>query len=220
MNYIKPIETRYKNYRFRSRLEARWAVFFDALGLEWQYEPEGYDLGEYGWYLPDFYLPYFNLFVEVKPTEKSEHKCDEFRTITGMPIFLCVGLPGEYYITLYCFSSNDSGGGISDDTFGIFTKDFTKYEFKTMFSSGLINKPNAVGVKFVVLGLLRDDTSLHDGDYNRLENVELLQEMFEYSPILEPHEAEARALVLYHRKMVKFESMAKAARFEHGESGV
>lgn len=51
---IKAIETHYKGYRFRSRLEARWAVFFDALGLQWEYEPEGYDLGEAGWYLPDF----------------------------------------------------------------------------------------------------------------------------------------------------------------------
>lgn len=37
---IKPIETVYKGYRFRSRLEARWAVFFDAQGIEWEYEPE------------------------------------------------------------------------------------------------------------------------------------------------------------------------------------
>ena len=51
---IKAIQTRYKGYHFRSRLEARWAVFFDALGLEWEYEPEGFDLGEAGWYLPDF----------------------------------------------------------------------------------------------------------------------------------------------------------------------
>ena len=36
---IKPIETIYKGYRFRSRLEARWAVFFDALGIEYEYEP-------------------------------------------------------------------------------------------------------------------------------------------------------------------------------------
>lgn len=41
---IKAIETVYRGYRFRSRLEARWAVFFDALGLEWEYEPEGFDL--------------------------------------------------------------------------------------------------------------------------------------------------------------------------------
>ena len=51
---IKAIETQYKGYRFRSRLEARWAVFFDAFGLEWEYEPEGFDLGNGIYYLPDF----------------------------------------------------------------------------------------------------------------------------------------------------------------------
>jgi hypothetical protein len=72
----KPIETRYKGYRFRSRLEARWAVFFDALGLNYQYEPEGFNLnnwtagGKYN-YLPDFLLydhegqP--SAWVEIKP---------------------------------------------------------------------------------------------------------------------------------------------------------
>lgn len=65
-NMIKAIETRYKGYRFRSRLEARWAVFFDALGIKWEYEPEGYDLGEVGWYLPDFRLPEHDLWIEVK----------------------------------------------------------------------------------------------------------------------------------------------------------
>jgi hypothetical protein len=65
---IKAIETRYKGYRFRSRLEARWAVFFDKIGLEWLYEPEGFDLGEIGWYLPDFYLPDWKSYIEIKPT--------------------------------------------------------------------------------------------------------------------------------------------------------
>lgn len=66
---IKPIETIYKGYRFRSRLEARWAVFFDALGIEWKYENEGYDLGELGWYLPDFEIEtesFGKWFVEIK----------------------------------------------------------------------------------------------------------------------------------------------------------
>lgn len=64
---IVPIETIYKGYRFRSRLEARWAVFFDALGVPWEYEKEGFDLGEMGWYLPDFWLPVQKLWAEVKP---------------------------------------------------------------------------------------------------------------------------------------------------------
>lgn len=55
---IKPIETRYKGYRFRSRLEARWAVFFDALGLHWEYEPESFELPNGQRYLPDFKVRY------------------------------------------------------------------------------------------------------------------------------------------------------------------
>jgi hypothetical protein len=52
---IKAIETKYKGYRFRSRLEARWAVFFDALGIEWTYEPQGFEKGGTR-YLPDFQI--------------------------------------------------------------------------------------------------------------------------------------------------------------------
>jgi len=93
---IKPIETWYRGYRFRSRQEARWAVFYDAAGISWRYEQEGYDLSavelpnepggleqvhfghirenpEAGnkkgiprWYLPDFYLPKQKCWVEVK----------------------------------------------------------------------------------------------------------------------------------------------------------
>jgi hypothetical protein len=68
---IKPIETIYKGYRFRSRLEARWAVFFDHLRIPYEYEREGYQT-EFGWYPPDFYIfphgetPY-GYIVEVKP---------------------------------------------------------------------------------------------------------------------------------------------------------
>jgi len=59
------IETEYKGYLFRSRLEARWAVFFDAIGVEWRYETEGYEVGEHR-YLPDFWLPASRAWVEVK----------------------------------------------------------------------------------------------------------------------------------------------------------
>ena len=53
---LKAIQTRYKGCHFRSRLEARWAVFFDALEIAWEYEPQGYMTPE-GPYLPDFWLP-------------------------------------------------------------------------------------------------------------------------------------------------------------------
>ncbi len=73
----KAIETEYRGHLFRSRLEARWAVFFDTLGLEWQYEPQGYEVGQFSVdetvdadgkirYLPDFYLPKQKTWIEVK----------------------------------------------------------------------------------------------------------------------------------------------------------
>lgn len=63
---IKPIETTYKGFRFRSRLEARYAVWLDALRLQWRYEEQGYDLAS-GRFLPDFWLPDLTCFLEVKP---------------------------------------------------------------------------------------------------------------------------------------------------------
>lgn len=65
---ITPIETRYQGYLFRSRLEARWAVFFDHLKLHWEYEKEGFYIDN-KMYLPDFYVISENgdgWFVEVK----------------------------------------------------------------------------------------------------------------------------------------------------------
>jgi hypothetical protein len=65
---IRAIETRYKGYRFRSRLEARWAVFFDAVGLRFEYEKEGFHLPSGRLYLPDFWLPSLGCWAEIKPT--------------------------------------------------------------------------------------------------------------------------------------------------------
>lgn len=103
---IKAIETAYKGYRFRSRLEARWAVFFDTVGVPWEYEKEGYDLGEAGLYLPDFWLPAVGLrrsketglWVEIKgqmPTDEESEKCGRLVMMTEAPVILFAGLPGE-----------------------------------------------------------------------------------------------------------------------------
>lgn len=85
---IKPIETVYNGYHFRSRLEARWAVFFDAAGIKYEYEPEGFDVGNGICYLPDFYLPNVELrhtderglYIEVKGhlTDDDKLKIDLF----------------------------------------------------------------------------------------------------------------------------------------------
>lgn len=64
---MKIIETEYKGTIYRSRTEARWAVFMTALNFPFVYEPECFDLGKDGWYVPDFWLPSIDSFMEVKP---------------------------------------------------------------------------------------------------------------------------------------------------------
>lgn len=63
---LKAINTIYNGNRFRSRLEARWAVFFDSMGWRYEYESEGFILPG-GCYLPDFFFIDFNCYGEVKP---------------------------------------------------------------------------------------------------------------------------------------------------------
>lgn len=64
---LKAIPTTYSGVTFRSRLEARWAAFYDETGRRWEFEPEGYELPS-GRYLPDFWMPDGECFEEIKPT--------------------------------------------------------------------------------------------------------------------------------------------------------
>jgi len=95
MPSLIPIETKYNGRLYRSRLEARWAVFFEALGIKFEYEYEGYELSNGQWYLPDFYLPTFDggLHAEVKPEGGDFFKAKMFADTYGERIWLCEGSP-------------------------------------------------------------------------------------------------------------------------------
>lgn len=67
---IAALPTKYRGIQFRSKLEARWAVFFDALGIKWEYEPQGFSTSE-GNYLPDFFLEGIG-WAEIKSTLPSD----------------------------------------------------------------------------------------------------------------------------------------------------
>ena len=66
---ITALETRYAGCLFRSRLEARWAVFFDVWGVKWRYEPDVILLPSGRAYLPDFFLEGIG-YVECKPSRE------------------------------------------------------------------------------------------------------------------------------------------------------
>lgn len=93
---LKAIPTIYRGVKYRSRLEARWAVFFDSLGIEHLFEYEGYRLPS-GYYLPDFYLPgiCYGTFVEIKPFLPSEDEqvlCSELAAHTRKFVILQHGV--------------------------------------------------------------------------------------------------------------------------------
>jgi hypothetical protein len=92
---ITVIPTWYSGVLFRSRLEARWAIFFDQLRIDWEYEPEAYRLSDGRSYLPDFRLPKFNggIFAEVKPDDDDFDKALRFANDTTETIWLCEGPP-------------------------------------------------------------------------------------------------------------------------------
>ena len=101
---LTPIETEYQGVKFRSRLEARWAVFFDRLGVKWLYEPEGFELPS-GRYLPDFYLPLIGTsdgptcsigtWIEIKPDSYKDvdERFSELPTASDHRLILLKGPP-------------------------------------------------------------------------------------------------------------------------------
>lgn len=92
---IAAIQTRYGGRLFRSRLEARWSIFFDCLGIRYSYEPDGYALGA-GAYLPDFWLTDLKLFLEIKgqePTSEERAKCADLAERVQQDCLLAVGPP-------------------------------------------------------------------------------------------------------------------------------
>lgn len=87
---MQAIETEYRGYRFRSRLEARWAVYLDAIGWPWEFEPEGFELSQGLRYLPDFHVsdpcgvlsPWW---LEIKPTlDLSEREWAQLLTFENL----------------------------------------------------------------------------------------------------------------------------------------
>lgn len=90
---IQCIPTLHAGVRFRSRHEARWAILFSRLAIEWQYEVDGYQLPTH-WYLPDFWLPEIKCFAEVKGVAdqwsgEAMTKATELALASGRVVILC-----------------------------------------------------------------------------------------------------------------------------------
>lgn len=147
---MKAIETVYNGYKFRSRLEARWAVFFDAIGAEWEYEPEGFVLSDSTKYLPDFLLHNVQgrgtseIYVEIKGVLSDEdlHKISLFSYGNGNgglygeaenPIIIFGKIPEEkWYSDLYVNGKLFDKAHYKID----YSKDNNWYFYNLRFSEG------------------------------------------------------------------------------------
>jgi hypothetical protein len=89
------IATEFCGIRFRSRLEANWAAFFQLLGLKADYEPT-----DLNFYIPDFDLRFKKrpLLVEIKPSEEHFEQAQSKIECSGWDgdmAILVSGLTGE-----------------------------------------------------------------------------------------------------------------------------
>jgi len=97
-SFATAIETRYHGILYRSRSEARWAVFFDSFQVPFFYEPETYKfvLSETKtvFYLPDFWLPVQDCFIEVKgpsPNTEEQTKAKLLAKATNKKVYIFWG---------------------------------------------------------------------------------------------------------------------------------
>ena len=124
---LKPLPTKYQGVLFRSRLEARWAVFFDYLNLHWSYEAQSFKLDDRKDKHPDScYCPDFlvrtpqgeDMWIEIKPHNiKQNNKFDKFKKLVDCPrVHLLSGQPEDALKThLICPRCGDFGAELLTD---------------------------------------------------------------------------------------------------------
>jgi hypothetical protein len=203
---LKPIETFYNGYRFRSRLEARWAVFFDKAGIPYQYEPEGFDLGEFGYYLPDFYLPWFDAYVEIKPEgsnqlKEASEKLEILFERSSHTVLLCVGDPANNDMRIYCNDATDSSGGGPNEWKAGFYEGIEHYVYCDEDSFCIAQS----GKHDILIGIGekgdRMDRSFYNGHWDHMKCCFSMARLIDYRSDFE-----------------YAKTFARQARFEHGET--
>lgn len=123
--------TLYRAVGFRSMLEARWAVYFDVLGVVWIHEPQTFRLQNGRNYLPDYHLPVLNAHLEVKPRDylddiakdpdkqKSFEKAWGLASITREDVILMAGEPRRQNGKGFRWISTEQGCQVGDTSWYI-----------------------------------------------------------------------------------------------------
>ncbi len=211
---MKAIETKYKGYRFRSRLEARWAVFFDEIGVKWEYEPAGFDT-RIGPYLPDFYLPIVGggTWVEIK----SEHIDKSDREAAGLKIGDVVHktmkrgiiFMGDPLSNVLCDDNDPPGNSDGSASWMIFPEGADgPYLFCICPWTG------EAGIEFDGRGSrVSEHLELTDEQKTRISNGVVVDSKNFYDNLNHGDKAYSSK----HPKLISAASIARSSRFEHDE---
>ncbi len=136
---IKAIETAYKSVQYKSRLEARTAIFFDCLRLNFEYEPRYFEIEKDFWYVPDFYLKDLRLWIEIKGPDiykEAQIKAEGLCRMTNQVVEVWCGSLG--FNTIYKFSPD----------FGMSSGKVINKKFTDIFSRRRLNVALWVAVDY------------------------------------------------------------------------
>ena len=118
MPYSIPIkQTIFDGHVFRSRTEARWAIFFNEMQLAYTYEPNCYEFplsphsvllathpSKTIKYIPDFFIPSLQVFIEIKPHVPNTIECIKAFLLaeqTSLPVFVCWDLKKMHTVAFF-----------------------------------------------------------------------------------------------------------------------
>ena len=82
--------TEYKDIFFRSSWEVKVAKFMDEKDIIWEYEPETFRVAENLTYLPDFYLPEYGIYLEVKGYFRRPSQLEKFNLFASNYIIMLI----------------------------------------------------------------------------------------------------------------------------------
>lgn len=223
---MKAIETVFNGHKFRSRLEARWAVFFNELGIEYLYESEGYEFDDKTKYLPDFFLPRIStsasaiggLWLEVKPLNNidadSIKKIIKLCNMTQHAGIIVAGDPFENVLLATGKSNAAEDGGA-----WWICGEVGSFEISDPAEFGILDGPyifclcpwcGKIGLEFDGRGARVCGYKAHfDDEESALECIKHLGH----------YRADDKCYTGNHHLIVSAATKARQSRFEHGESG-
>lgn len=87
----------YKNQKFRSMLDVRWAIYFEKMGIDYEYSGN----------VVCFWLPQVNMFAAVNRYKFTKDEDEILKAVAkenGNPVLRLIGIPD--YITYMAWDSN------------------------------------------------------------------------------------------------------------------